>query len=163
MLLDMQAAWKLLLGSSQVCQQFGVPIRNRSAFCLKNYLYLARIWVQPHNRQIVVAKTGEHSTCEIQGDIPGCLSSHFLVLTSNQRHSQLRASSLTRFHLPHAHSLPFYLFSSSSWFSSSIFSFCIPSTRARARWRFPSASVTYCSNKKNPTHKSWQHLRYRTV
>lgn len=54
----------------------------------------------------------------------------------------------TWLHLPHTHPLLLYLFSSSSWFNSSIFSFCIPSTKARARWRFPSASVTYWSKKR---------------
>lgn len=80
-------------------------------------------------------------------DFPG----HCFLLRSNERCSWKKASSSPWLHLLHTHPLLLYLFSSSSWFNSSIFSFCIPSTRARARWRFPSASVTYCSKKRART------------
>lgn len=66
----------------------------------------------------------------------------FLFHTVSLSQNHLKALSLSTHDFTFLTLLP-YLFSSSSWFNSSIFSFCIPSTKARARWRFPSASVTY--------------------
>lgn len=103
----------------------------------------------PPCRQAAVTKTEEHSIFEIWKEIQRWPSqSLFPLLRSNDWCPRVQASSPPLFQLPHTHSLLSYLFSSSSWFSSSIFSFCIPSTSARARWRFPSASVTYCSEKR---------------
>lgn len=72
----------------------------------------------------------------------------FLFHTVSLIQNHLKASSLSIHDFTSLTPILLYLFSSSSWFNSSIFSFCIPSTTARARWRFPSASVTYCSKKR---------------
>lgn len=131
---------------SQPELQFGFPSSQRVSSRSAHHKWRARRGLA--NKSRLYRKVCDGPTCI-------CLFMiQFLFHPVSLSQNHLKALSLsTRLHLPHTHPLLLYLFSSSSWFNSSIFSFCIPSTKARARWRFPSASVTYWRKNKPKTQK----------